>query len=102
MQTAAAEIVKKQRVQGMLNVQVQTTTHSKKVRAYGDRPARVRKERVHRLEVSRREGEIELAKRDMGWRVYATNQVLMSLAAVVWGIAPVAPASTTAVLRKIA
>lgn len=85
MQTAAAEIVKKQRVQGMLKVQVQTTTHSKKVRAYGDRPARVQKEREHRLEVSRREGEIELAKREMGWRVYATNQVLMSLAAVVWG-----------------
>src|SRR3954451_10721826 len=85
LQTAAAEIVKKQRVGGMLNVQVQTTTHSKKVRAYGDRPARLQKERVHRLEVCRREEQIEAAKRDMGWRVYATNQVLMSLAAVVWG-----------------
>ncbi len=85
MQTAAAEIVKKQRIGDMLNVQVQTTTHSKKVRAYGDRPARVVKERVHRLEVSRGEEEIELAKREMGWRVYATNQLPMSLAAVVWG-----------------
>ncbi len=69
----------------MLEVRVQTTTHSKQVRAYGDRPARVQKEREQRLEVSRREEAIELAKRDMGWRVYATNQVLMSLAAVVWG-----------------
>ena len=85
MQTAAAAVVKKQRVGGMLNVQVQTTTHSKRVRAYGDRPARVQKERTHRLEVSRREEEIEAAKREMGWRVYATNQLLMSLAAVVWG-----------------
>ncbi len=85
LQTAAAAIVKKQRVQGMLEVRVQTTTHSKQVRAYGDRPARVQKEREHRLEVSRREEAIELAKREMGWRVYATNQVLMSLAAVVWG-----------------
>ena len=85
MQTAAAAVVKKQRVGGMLNVQVQTTTHGKKVRAYGDRPARVQKERTHRLEVSRREEEIEAAKREMGWRVYATNQLLMSLAAVVWG-----------------
>jgi transposase len=85
MQTAAAEVVKKQRVQGLLNVQVQTTTHRKKVRAYGDRPERIQKERVHRLEVSRREEAIAVAKREMGWRVYATNQLLMSLAAVVWG-----------------
>lgn len=85
LQTAAVEIVKKQRVEGLLNVQVQTTTHRKKVRAYGDRPARVAKEREQRLEVSRREEQIDLAKREMGWRVYATNQVLLNLAAVVWG-----------------
>ncbi len=59
---------------------MRTTTHSKQVRAYGERPARVQKEREQRLEVSRREEAIELAKRDLGWRVYATNQVLMSLA----------------------
>jgi transposase len=82
---AATAIVKKQRVQGLLKVEVQTTTHKKKVRAYGDRPQRVEKERAHRLEVSRREEEIERTKREMGWRVYATNQLPMSLAAVVWG-----------------
>src|SRR5262249_11028326 len=65
---------------------VQTTTHGKKVRAYGDRPARVQKERTHRLEVSRREEEIEAAKREMGWRGYATKQLLMRLAAGGWGV----------------
>jgi transposase len=85
MKAAAATIVKKQRVQGMLSVEVRTTTHKRTIRAYGDRPERVEKEREHRLEVSRREEEIEKAKREMGWRVYATNQLTLSLPAVVWG-----------------
>src|SRR5262249_56424691 len=66
MQAAAAAAVKKQRVQGMLNVQVQTTTHGKKVRAYGDPPARVQKERTHRLEMARREEGIAAAQRERG------------------------------------
>jgi transposase len=82
---AAEEIVVQQRVQGMLCYQVKTATPKRKVRAYGDRPARVVKEQEHRLEVSRCEEEIELAKREMGWRVYTTNNKAMNLAAVVWG-----------------
>jgi transposase len=84
MQEAATQIVNKQRVQGMLDVAVRTTTHKKTVRGYAGRPERVEKEREHRVEVSRREEEIERAKREMGWRVYATNHVVMSLVAVVW------------------
>jgi transposase len=85
MAEAAQEIVSKHRVQDMLDYQVRTTTHKRKVRAYGDRPARVEKEQEQRLEVSRREEVIEQAKREMGWRVYATNQKSLNLAAVVWG-----------------
>jgi transposase len=85
MQAAAGQIVKKQRVEGMVNVTVRTTTHTKTVRAYGDRPARAEKEREHRLEVSLRQEEIAQAKAEMGWRVYATNQLPMTLPAVVWG-----------------
>jgi transposase len=85
MAAAAQEIVSKHRVQDMLDYQVRTTTHKRKVRAYGDRPARVQKEQEHRLEVSRREEVIGQAKREMGWRVYATNQKSLNLAAVVWG-----------------
>jgi transposase len=85
LQAAAEAIVTKQRVQGMLNPQVQTTTHRKKVRGYGGRTARVRKEYEHRLEMSRDEEVIEQAKREMGWRVYATNELLMTLVAVIWG-----------------
>lgn len=85
MAQAAQDIVEKQRVQGMLSWQVKTTTQQRKVRAYGDSPERVEKEREHRLEVCRNEDEIERAKREMGWRVYGTNQVELNLAGVVWG-----------------
>jgi transposase len=85
MAAVAQEIVTKHRVQDMLDYQVRTTTHKKKVRPYGDRPTRVEKEQEHRLEVSRREEVIEQAKGEMGWRVYATNQKSLNLAAAVWG-----------------
>ena len=85
MQAAAEAIVTKQRMQGMLHVEVVTTTHRKNIRGYGERPARVEKEQEQRVEVSRDEETIAQAKREMGWRVYGTNQLRLSLADVVWG-----------------
>ncbi|HKB39737.1 MAG TPA: hypothetical protein VKD72_25095 [Gemmataceae bacterium] len=85
MAQAAEAIVEKQRVQGMLSWQVRTRTRSRAVRRYGDRPERVVKQQEHRLEVSRCEEAIAQAKREMGWRVYATNQLALNLAGVVWG-----------------
>ena len=85
MAAAAQEIVKKQRVEGLLSCEVKTVTHKKKIRRYADRPERVAKEREHRLEVSVCEEALTQVKREMGWRVYATNQVTLKLAAVVWG-----------------
>ncbi len=85
MAAAAEAIVQEQRVEKLLHVQVKTSTHQKKIRGYGDQPARVVKEQEHRVEGVRLEGEIEQAKREMGWRVYAENQRTLSLEAVVWG-----------------
>ena len=85
LRAAAEAIVTKQRVQGMLDPQIQTTTKQKEVRGYGDRPPRVLEEQEHGLDVSRDEEAIEQAKREMGWRVYATNQTTLNLAGVVWG-----------------
>ena len=85
MEEAAEQIIKKHRVEGMLSFQVKTSTQTRKKRRYKDRPARVVKQRQHRLEVSRCEEAIAGVKREMGWRVYATNQLTLNLAAVVWG-----------------
>jgi transposase len=69
MAAAAEQIGKKQRVQGLLNWEVRTTTPQRAVRAYGGRPGRVVEEQEHRLEVSRCPEEIERAEQEMGWRV---------------------------------
>jgi transposase len=81
---AAADIVKQQRVVGLLHWQVQTTTLQRLVRGYGGRAAHAVVELQCTVEVSRRQEVIETAKREMGWRVYATNHLEMGLAAVVW------------------
>jgi transposase len=85
LRAAASALVKEERVQGLLNYQVRTTTKERTVRAYRGRPQRVERTSEQRLEVSRCAEAIEQAKREMGWRVYATSQVEMGLAGVVWG-----------------
>jgi transposase len=85
MEEAAEQIIQKCRVKGMLRFEVRTSTHTRKKRRYKDRPARVVKQREHKGEVSRCDEAIAQAKREMGWRVYATNQWTLNLAAVVWG-----------------
>jgi transposase len=85
MAAAAEAIVKKQRVAGMLCWEVRTRTRTKEVRGYAGRPGRVVREQEHRLEVSRQEEAIAAAKREMGWRVYATNDLRLNLAGIVWG-----------------
>src|SRR5947199_7184657 len=85
LQAAAEAVVQRQRVQGLLDVHVRTSTRTKAVRRYGGRPARVATGSEHRVEVSRCPEAIEQAQREMGWRVYATNQVELNLAGVVWG-----------------
>jgi transposase len=85
LHAAAQAIVQKQRVVGLLDVRVETTTRERRRRRYGDRPEQTVQEQDHRVEVTRREGAIEQAKRAMGWQVYATNHLAMTLTAVVWG-----------------
>jgi transposase len=84
-QAAAEPIVKKQRVEGLLSWQVRATTRQRTVRGYGDRPERVEKEPEHWVAGSRGAGPIAEAKRDLGWRGYAANQLSLNLAGVVWG-----------------
>jgi transposase len=85
MRQAAADILRKQRVEGLLRAEVETTTQQRKVRRYGSRPERVLEEQTHRLVLRREEEAIAAAKAQMGWQVYGVNDLGLSLAAVVWG-----------------
>jgi transposase len=85
LQSAAAGIVQKYRVAGLLEVWVQTIRRERQVRRYGNRPEQVVQEHEYRLVVERHEEAIEQAKQPLGWQVYATNHRQLDLAAVVWG-----------------
>jgi transposase len=81
---AAAAIVEREGVEGLLSYTATARMKTREVRAYRDRPARQEKEIFFTMEVCREETRIEEKKRQMGWQVYATNAVLLVLAQVVW------------------
>jgi transposase len=81
---AAGGIVKREGVEGLLRYEVRAMTRTTRKRAYGDRPAREQSEVFFEILVQREEGAIEQKKREMGWQVYATNGLGMSVEQVVW------------------
>src|SRR3954468_7958432 len=81
---AAAAIVARDGLDGLLRYTVQTRLTTRPVRAYRDRPARQEIEVCFTVEVCRDEARIQEQKREMGWQVYGTNAVALALAPVVW------------------
>jgi transposase len=70
---AAAAVLAKHRVEGLVKVTVTTTAHEHVKRRYGKRPATtVRSEQV-RVSATSEEAPLTHAVRCLGWRVYATN-----------------------------
>jgi transposase len=63
---------------------VRTLVTARQKRAYGGRPARQETDVSFVLEVRRDDAVIEEKKRELGWQVYGTNGVAMSLPQVVW------------------
>ncbi|OWK35730.1 hypothetical protein FRUB_08293 [Fimbriiglobus ruber] len=81
---AAAAILTRERVTGLLDVTVQAATTTRQKRAYRGRPSAT--ETVVELAVAVRRNEDAIAnrKREMGWQVYATNRLELGLTPVVW------------------
>jgi transposase len=73
LQQAAQGILKEYRVEGLLTVTIDEQVKERTVRAYGDRPAEIRKEGEVRLRVQVDESALAQASRRLGWRVYASN-----------------------------
>src|SRR5436305_898030 len=71
--------------EGVLTAVVQTTRQERTLRRCRGRPEQVVVEEEHRVEVSRRDEAIAAAKAELGWQVYGTNDLGLSLGAVVWG-----------------
>jgi transposase len=81
---AAEALVARDGVEGLLRYTVQTQVTTRLVRAYRDRPARRETEVSFAIDVGRDEPRIEQKERGMGWQVYGTNALTLTLPSVVW------------------
>ena len=83
---AAAAILKRHRVEGLLAAQCEPEIETRPVRGYGQRPARTIKRQRWVLCVAREQAAIRQQRLWLGWRLYATNapRERLSLAAAVW------------------
>src|SRR3954453_22751983 len=81
---AAEAIVARDGVDGLLRYTVQARMTTRPVRAYRGRPARREAEVSFAIDVGRDEARIAATKREMGWQVYATNALALTLPPVVW------------------
>jgi transposase len=81
---AAEAIVKHEGVEGLLSYTAQALMTTRQVRAYRGRPARPESEVFFEIEVLRNEALIEGKKREMGWQVYGTNALALTLPQAVW------------------
>jgi len=80
---AAGAIVEREGVEGLLGYEIRAVARKIHKRAYRGRPAREETEVWFEIVVRREAAAIEEKRREMGWQVYATNAVGMSLAQVV-------------------
>jgi transposase len=80
---AAQAIVTRDGVEGLLGYEVRAVITKRKTRAYRGRPAREETDVSFEIEVSRDATRIEEKKREMGWQVYGTNGLGMTLPEVV-------------------
>ena len=74
LQAAAEQIVKAHRVAGLLDLRIETQTTKRPRRRYGDRPADVQSEQTWTLTAEINEAALAETLRELGWRVYVTNQ----------------------------
>jgi transposase len=81
---AAAAIVTREGVTGLLSYTVHAFLTARQKRAYGGSPARQETDVSFVVEVQRDDAVIGEKKREMGWQVYGTNGGAMSLPQVVW------------------
>jgi transposase len=81
---AAEAIVKREGVEGLLSYTARVLMTTRRVRAYRGRPARQETDVFFEIEVRRNETLIEGKKGEMGWQVYGTNALALTLSQAVW------------------
>ena len=82
---AAEKILKRYRVTDVLQVDYPTTTQTIHKRAYRDKPARILTETTVQVNATLDSDAYEHAQRLLGWRVYVSNDLELSLSEAVYG-----------------
>ena len=70
---ACAQIIKRLRLEGILNFSLETQVVEREVRAWGDRPARTEREEQHEVKFSLDQEALRKRRQQLGWSFYATN-----------------------------
>lgn len=73
LQDAVQAILKKRRVEGLLDVTYLRHEDERSVRRYRDRPSRIERRVRYVIQVRRNSEAIRMTRRKMGWRLYVTN-----------------------------
>ena len=81
---AADAIVKREGVTGLLSYAVTATSTTRHKRAYAGRPRTEETTVLLAVQLQRNEVTIQEKKRELGWQVYATNDLTRGLTHVVW------------------
>ena len=74
VQEAVEAILRRYRVEGLLEVRYEEQVQERAVRRYRDRPAQVRSAREVQVHTRVDQAAVATAVRQLGWRVYATTQ----------------------------
>lgn len=82
---AAEQILKRYRVTSLLQVDYETTPQTIHKRAYRDKPARTLTETTVQVKATLDSDAYEHAQRLLGWRVYVSNDLELSLSDAVYG-----------------
>ena len=73
LQQAVQAVLKKRRVEGLLEVTYHREVERRPIRRYGERPNRVEERVRYEVQVRRNPEAIRMTRRRMGWRLYVTN-----------------------------
>jgi transposase len=86
LQEAAQAILKKHRVEGLLEIHYHKEVKQRTIRKYRDRPARTEEQVRYTIQLQRIQAAIHAARRLMGWRLYVSNApcTALSLSQAVW------------------
>ena len=86
LQAAVQAILKRRRVEGLLEVTYEREVERRHIRKYGARPARTEERVRYVVHVRRNEEAIREVRRRLGWRLYVTNAPAetLSLTQAVW------------------